>query len=110
MKLASKKRLSGGKTVKVAGAVAATATSTPSPPDRDYMALVERFPLRPLRGVADYDLAEAMLDGLILRDLTPGQQDYLDALTLIVEAYDNAHYPIPADKRPPHERLPVADR
>jgi HTH-type transcriptional regulator/antitoxin HigA len=69
------------------------------------MALVERFPLRPIRGEGDYDRAAEMLDSLVLRDLRAGERDYFDALTLIVEAYDDEHYPVEPDKRPPHERL-----
>lgn len=54
----------------------------------DYLALVKRFPLRPLRGEKEYDAAAAMLDSLVLRDLTAGEQDYLEALTRFVEDYD----------------------
>lgn len=68
----------------------------------DYLALVRRFPLRPLRTAADYRAATAVLDGLAVRDegsLAPDEQDYLDALTAFVEMYDDAHHPIepPAD-------------
>lgn len=74
-------------------------------PGRDYMSLVERFPLRPIRNTRDYNRAGAILDTFVLRDLSAGERDYLDALTLIVEAYDNEHHPIPPDNRAPHERL-----
>lgn len=75
------------------------------PPDRDYMALVKQFPLRRIHGDAEYDRASAMLDGLVVRSLTRGEQDYLDALTLIVEAYDDEHFPIPEDARTPLQRV-----
>src|SRR4051812_23063373 len=65
---------------------------TAAAPD-DYIQLVRQFPLRPLRGVKDYDAAAAALDELAGRtDLTTGQRDYLDALTVFVEAYDRAHH------------------
>jgi HTH-type transcriptional regulator/antitoxin HigA len=79
--------------------------SRPPAPAADYMALVRAFPLKPIRDDADYGRAAGVLDGLVLRDLTAGERDYLDALTLMVEAYDDEHHPIPDDDRPPHERL-----
>jgi HTH-type transcriptional regulator/antitoxin HigA len=67
----------------------------------DYLDLVREFPLRPVRSVVEYDRVADMLDGLALRnDLSPGQQDYLDALTLRVEAYDAAHHAAPAGRTP----------
>jgi HTH-type transcriptional regulator/antitoxin HigA len=68
----------------------------------DYLRLVAEWPLRPIRAQADYVKAAAMLDRLSVRgeNLTPGERDYLDALTLFVEAYDDAHEPDPlADVR-----------
>jgi HTH-type transcriptional regulator / antitoxin HigA len=61
----------------------------------DYLNLVRRFPLRPIRGEAEYDAAAQMIDELALRNegtLSPGEQDYLDAITEFVEAYDREHY------------------
>ena len=75
-------------------------------PDPAYSALVRRHPLRPIRRQADYDAAAAMLDTLVLRaDLSPGERDYLEVLTDLVEAYDRKHFPPAPDRRPPHERL-----
>lgn len=54
----------------------------------DYLALVKRFPLRPLRSEKEYDAAAAMLDSLVLRALSEGERDYLEALTRFVEDYD----------------------
>lgn len=54
----------------------------------DYLALVKRFPLRPLRGEKEYDAAAAILDSLVLRDLSEGEGDYLEALARFVEDYD----------------------
>lgn len=61
----------------------------------DYLALVKRFPLRPLRGEREYDAAAAMLDSLVLRDLSEGEQDYLQALTRFVEDFDQTNRQAP---------------
>src|SRR5437764_6128620 len=58
-----------------------------------YLELVRRFPLRPIRSEAEYDGAAQMLDSLVLRDLSPGEADYLEVLTLLVEAYDDERDP-----------------
>jgi hypothetical protein len=46
-----------------------------------YLALIDTFPLRPLRSERDYDAAVTVLDTLAVRpedSLDPGEQDYLD--------------------------------
>ena len=60
-----------------------------------YLELVREFPLRPLRSDADLDAAVAVVDGLIDRDeLSPAEQDYLDVLSDLVEAYETKNIPI----------------
>jgi HTH-type transcriptional regulator/antitoxin HigA len=60
-----------------------------------YLELVRRFPLRPLRSDADLDAAITVIDSLIDRDdLTPPEQDYLDVLGDLVEAYEDEAIPI----------------
>jgi len=62
--------------------------------DRDRE-LVREFPLRPLRSDADLDAAVAVVDGLIDRDeLSPAEQDYLEVLSDLVEAYETKNIPI----------------
>ena len=76
--------------------------------DPDYLELVRRFPLRPIRNEEGYDAAVEILDGLATRaedELTPGERDYLDALTRFVEDYDERNYPVTADRRTPLARL-----
>jgi len=61
------------------------------PPAPAYLALIDIFPLRPLRSAREYDAAAAVLDRLAVRpegSLGPGEQDYFDTLTMLVEAYD----------------------
>jgi HTH-type transcriptional regulator/antitoxin HigA len=70
-----------------------------------YLALLEIFPLRPLRSDRDYDAALQVLDTLAVRpegSLDLGEQDYLDTLTMLVEAYDREHYDVTA---PPGDPL-----
>jgi HTH-type transcriptional regulator / antitoxin HigA len=69
-----------------------TCSATPS---LAYQALIDVFPLRPLRSEPDYDAAAAILDALAVRpegSLDRGEQDYFDTLTMLVEAYDREHY------------------
>jgi HTH-type transcriptional regulator/antitoxin HigA len=69
-----------------------------------YLKLVRDFPLRPLRSDAELDGAIQVINSLLDRDdLDPGEQDYLDVLSDLVERYEDEHYPI-ADV-PGHEML-----
>jgi HTH-type transcriptional regulator/antitoxin HigA len=66
-------------------------------PHPDYLALVKRFPLRSIASEAQYTAAAAVLDKLAIRDesgLSPGEADYLDALSDLVERYDDGHHPV----------------
>jgi HTH-type transcriptional regulator/antitoxin HigA len=68
-------------------------------PSAAYLALIRKFPLRPLRSDADYEKAASVLDVLAVRpegSLEPGEIDYLDTLTLLVQAYDSEHHEIMA--------------
>lgn len=75
---------------------------------RSYLVLLEAFPLRPIRGKADYDAASAVLDRLVVRNektLDEGEADYLETLELLIESYDEQHFHARADKRTPAQRL-----
>jgi HTH-type transcriptional regulator / antitoxin HigA len=64
-------------------------------PAAAYLALIEHFPLRPLRSEREYDVAVTVLDALAVRpegSLERGEQDYFDTLTMLVEAYDQEHH------------------
>ena len=72
------------------------ATRTTPSVDR-YLDLVRTLPLRPIRDEAGLDRAIAMVDSLIDReDLDPGEQDYLDVLSDLVEKYEAEHHRPPA--------------
>jgi HTH-type transcriptional regulator/antitoxin HigA len=63
-----------------------------------YLALVRRFPLRPIRSEAELDAAIAMIDELTDRDdLDAGAVDYLDVLGDLVERYEDKAHSIPTD-------------
>jgi HTH-type transcriptional regulator / antitoxin HigA len=74
--------------------------STTAPRTRsrdDYLELVKRFPLVPLRSEAQYRTAARVLDELLRIDqtkLTPGQSDYLIVLTDLIERYETEHHHI----------------
>jgi HTH-type transcriptional regulator / antitoxin HigA len=60
-----------------------------------YLELVRAFPLRLLRTDADLDAAVAIIDSLIDQEnLSPPEQDYLDVLSDLVEAYEEETVPI----------------
>lgn len=71
---------------------AAHARATTDP----YLDLVREFPLRPIRNKAEYRHARRVMEGLAVRNegsLEPGEQDYLDMLSLVIEQYDRANRP-----------------
>jgi HTH-type transcriptional regulator/antitoxin HigA len=60
-----------------------------------YLDLVRAFPLRPLRSDADLDAAIAVIDSLLDRSrLLSAEQDYLDVLSDLVEAYESDAIPM----------------
>jgi antitoxin component HigA of HigAB toxin-antitoxin module len=76
-----------------------------------YLRLVQEQPLRAIRTGADYDAASKMIDRLAVRDnLDEGEQQYLDAIEVLIEAYENNVMPVTPDGRTPLERLKAAMR
>jgi HTH-type transcriptional regulator / antitoxin HigA len=64
--------------------------------DPAYLALIRRFPLRPLRIDAELDAASEIVDELTDReDLSPAEADYLDVLGDLVEKYEDEHVEMP---------------
>ena len=60
-----------------------------APASDDYLELVRKFPLRPLRSKAELEAAGKIMDTYIGRDdLSPGVRDYLAALSHFVEYYE----------------------
>jgi HTH-type transcriptional regulator/antitoxin HigA len=63
----------------------------------DYLELVRRFPLRPIRSDKELDRASEMIDALLVRPspLAPLERDYLEVLSDLVERYEDSHHPMP---------------
>jgi HTH-type transcriptional regulator/antitoxin HigA len=79
----------------MAGKQATTSRAEYGKTEDRYLDLVRRFPLRPLRSDADLDVAVAVIDALIDRPkLTAPEQDYLDVLSDLVEAYEAEAVPM----------------
>lgn len=65
--------------------------------EEEYLALVRAFPLLSIRDEAHLSEALAVIDRLTDAPQRSAAQDaYLDALTDLVETYENAHVVIPA--------------
>jgi HTH-type transcriptional regulator/antitoxin HigA len=63
----------------------------------EYLGLVRAFPLAHLRDDAHLDAAVAVHDRVLDKgDRSPAEEMYLDALTDLVETYEEAHVTIPA--------------
>jgi HTH-type transcriptional regulator / antitoxin HigA len=70
--------------------------ATRSPASESYLALVRAHPLRPLRSDADLDEAIRVIDALLARGgLDKQEEDYLEALGLLVQAYEDEHVSMP---------------
>lgn len=66
-------------------------------PRRDtYLELVSRFRLIPIKNDAHLAKAQAVIDLLLRRDLDRGGELYLDALSTLVEVYEDKRFPMPA--------------
>jgi HTH-type transcriptional regulator/antitoxin HigA len=70
-----------------------TTTADKSVGRAKYLALVRRFPLRPLRGDEEVDKATEVLNNLLDRDLDLWEQDYLDILGDLIEKYESTTLP-----------------
>ena len=62
---------------------------------RNYLALVKKFPLQPIRDDAHLGEALQTVETLIGRELDEGAESYLAVLTGLVESYEARTRPIP---------------
>jgi HTH-type transcriptional regulator / antitoxin HigA len=60
-----------------------------------YFALVKQFPLTHIQDDDHLDAAIAIIDRLLQENLDKGAEEYLDALTDLVETYEDKHVVIP---------------
>src|SRR4051812_45491655 len=61
-----------------------------------YLALLEEFPLRPIRNTSECDRATKIIHRLALREgkLVAGEEAYLEVLEGLVERYETEHFPM----------------
>jgi HTH-type transcriptional regulator/antitoxin HigA len=72
----------------------AVKTAARTLPD-SYFELVKRFPLTHIRDDDHLRDAQEMIDRLLRQDRDEGEEEYLDALTDLVETCEDEHHPIP---------------
>ncbi len=72
----------------------ANKTRTKTLPDT-YFALVKQFPLTHIRDDDHLDAAITIIDRLLQENRDAGAEEYLDALTDLVETYEDKHVLIP---------------
>src|SRR4051812_10644560 len=65
-----------------------------------YMELIRRFPLKTIKNDDEHAQATAMVSELIGRHLDRGSGDYLDALIVFVNKYEDEHHAINEDMTP----------
>jgi HTH-type transcriptional regulator / antitoxin HigA len=70
--------------------------------DDDYLRLVRELPLKQIRNRIQLHAALAMLTDLTLRaeDLSDGEEDYRDALAILVHEFESARSPLQVRKTP----------
>jgi len=70
-----------------------TKTKPKNHPEPDtYMALIQRFPLKPIKNDDRHEQAAEIIGELIGRKLDVGTSDYLDTLILLVNKYEDEHH------------------
>jgi HTH-type transcriptional regulator/antitoxin HigA len=61
----------------------------------DYLELVMKYPLASLKSEGQFRGAQRVIDELLAKSkLSAGEELYLDALSDLAAAYEDAHYPI----------------
>jgi antitoxin component HigA of HigAB toxin-antitoxin module len=85
---------------------AANKTAADRPAGPSYSKLIKRLPLRKISNDKELALADAMADELWDRDdLDQDENDYLDALNILIRSYEKAAHPSPAKPMTPREML-----
>lgn len=59
-----------------------------------YFERIKTFPLTHIRDDAHMDQAHRVIDGMLQEKLDKGEQEYLDALSDLVEVYEGDHHPV----------------
>jgi HTH-type transcriptional regulator / antitoxin HigA len=91
-----KKRNAGAPGVSTAASRTRKGAAASGDIDAGYLALIRRWPLRPIRTEDELDAAFAIIDELTDRDeLSAAEADYLDVLGNEVERYEDQHVAMP---------------
>ena len=62
-----------------------------------YLELVRKYPLSPIKSEQELREAQAIMDGILAKGRpSKGELAYLDTLSELVMAYENASHPIPS--------------
>lgn len=70
--------------------------NTVGSPNSTYVALLEKFPPRPIASEADLCATQAVIDQLLdRRELSIDEQDYLNVLGMLVYEYEEKYIEIP---------------
>jgi HTH-type transcriptional regulator/antitoxin HigA len=69
---------------------------------KEYLTLIKRFPLRPIRDEEVLDLASDLFSELVLKSesRTPDESDYLSILGKLIREYEDAHKVVPPPMTP----------
>ena len=70
-----------------------------------YRELVAMHAPRPIRTEAEFDAATALVQKMAGHNLTKDQDDYLDVMTTLVQAYDQQHHALDHKKMSPLEAI-----
>jgi HTH-type transcriptional regulator / antitoxin HigA len=62
---------------------------------KTYQGLVELHMLRPVRDKVEFENSLEVLEAMAGHKLNREQEDYFDALSTLVEAYEREHVPVP---------------
>ena len=63
-------------------------------PSREYLGLINKFPLRPIRSERDLKMASELVDVLLDRRLRKDEDAYRDVLSTLIEQYETRAHPI----------------
>ncbi|MEX0774573.1 MAG: hypothetical protein WD042_02540 [Phycisphaeraceae bacterium] len=72
---------------------------------KDWAGLTGMLPLRPIHDKVELDNATEVIDAMAGHDLSRDQDDYLEALSTLVMAYEDEHQPIDVKRMTPVEVL-----
>ncbi|MEX0746191.1 MAG: helix-turn-helix domain-containing protein [Phycisphaeraceae bacterium] len=61
---------------------------------KTWDSLVRLYPLRPVHDEVDRENVTEIIDAMAGHDLTPDQDDYLDAISTLLDAYESEHHAV----------------